>query len=363
MTTETTSQATTEHEEEQPAQTPEAKQAEADFVAGFAKGRGEKPQADQPDGETTDAAASTEKKGEQAAQTKGAAAAAAAPAKDPWEGVPAVVKERLEALNALPGQIRNLAGHLGGLNSKIDSALATAKAAATDKAGAAAAPSDAQVKAAIANPEAWKKLKEDYPDWAEPLEAEFSGIRKEIAELAKKPGQAVDVNALKSEVTRGVDAALAAGFDAAEERAFVRLKHPDWKTTVNTEEFKAWTLEGGPSLEEYGRMKALEQTDPVKADAMVNGWARQHPQWWADRGAAIFDERADAAIQLLDGFKASREQTASAQQRRQRSESRLERSVPAKSTGGAPPSTGLSDEAHFERGANRVLSQRLGAKP
>lgn len=356
MTTETTQQ--TEQTEKVPTQ--EEKDAEAGFAAGFAKVRGEEPDAGADKGAeaaaastTTDAASTAAKAAAGGEKKEGAAAAAAAP--DPWAGVSPVVKQKLEALDALPGQIRNLAGHIGGLNSKIDSALATAKAAATEKGGAAAAPSDTQVAKAMASPDAWAKLKEDYPDWAAPLEAEFAGIRGDIAKLSK--GQGVDVNALKSEVTRGVGEQLAAGFDAAEERAFVRLKHPDWKDTVNTPEFKAWTLEGGPSLEEYGRMKALEQTDPAKAEAMVNGWTRTHPQWWADRGAAIFDERADAAIKLLDGFKGHREQAASADAKRQRSETRLQRSVPAAGTSGAPPTTGTSDEQAFTRGFNRVRAK------
>lgn len=355
MTTETTekTQATEQQTAEQQAEA--QKEATEAFAAGFAKVRGEKPQAGEgqggePASTTTSTAASAEQSAEPAKKQEGAAATAAAP--DPWKDVAPVVRQKLEALDALPAQIRNLAGHIGGLNSKIDSALATAKAVATDKGGSAAAPTDAQVKAAMASPEKWAKLKEDYPDWAEPLEAEFAGIRSEIAKLSK--GAPVDVNAIKSEVTKGVGEQLAAGFDAAEERAFVRLKHPDWKTTVNTPEFKAWTLEGGPSLEEYGRMKALEQTDPAKADAMVNTWTRQYPQWWADRGAAIFDERADAAIKLLDGFKSHAEQAAAAAQKRQRSETRLQRSVPAQSTGGAPPATALSDNDAFKRGFNRV---------
>lgn len=329
--------------------TQEEKDAAAGFAAGFARARGEEPKLE----ETTTTTGKTAEETKAPAETKGAAAPAAAPAVDPWKDVPAVVRQELEALRALPGQIRNLAGHIGGMNSKLESALATAKAAATDK--GAAAPSDKQVAAAMASPEAWKKLKEDYPDWAEPLEAEFASLRTAIDKAAK--GGSVDVKAIKEDVTSGVHAAINAGLDAAEERAFVRLKHPDWKSTVNSPEFKSWTLEGGPSQEAYQQMKAAERTDPAKADAMVNTWARQYPQWWADRGAAIFDERADAAIGLLDAFKTHREATKgqpSAEEKRQRSETRLARSVPAKGTGGPSVTTGISDEEAFRRGFNRA---------
>lgn len=338
----------------QPELTQEEKDAEAGFAAGFAKARGEEPPAEAKVDEPTTGEPATAEQKPAAEPAKPDAAAVKAAAPDPWKDVPPVVRQELEALRALPIQIRNLAGHIGGLNSKLESALATAKAAATEKAGAGAAPSEKQIQAAMANPDAWKKLKEDYPDWAEPLEQEFGRVRGEIAELAKKTAPAVDVSALKTEVTSGVNAALAAGFDAAEERAFVRLKHPEWKTTVNTPEFKAWTLEGGPSVEAYSRMKTLEQTDQARADAIVNGWARQFPQWWADRGAAIFDERAEGAIKLLDGFKTYQEQAKTSAAKRQSNTTRLERSVPAQGTSGAPPSMGISDEQAFTRGFNRV---------
>lgn len=335
---------------EEPSQ--EQKDAEAGFAAGFRNVRG----GDKPSGEETTTASdtSTETQGEPkkdaAATGTAAAQAAAAPAEDPWKGVPEVVRREFDSLRALPGQIRNLAGQIGGMNSKLQGALATAKAAATAQGGAAAAPSDRQIQAASTDPKLWEKLKEDYPDWATPLEAIFADMRKEIA-AAKGP--AVDVKAIKADVTSGVRAEISAGLDAAEERAFVRLKHPGWKETVNTPEFKSWTLQGGPSIEQYTQMKALEQTDPARAEAMVNGWTRQFPQWWADRGAAIFDERADAAIKLLDGYAAHRTQAASTSQRKEKGQERLERSVPARSSGGAPASTGISDEQAFERGFKR----------
>lgn len=349
MTTTTQEQADEKIEQgEQREETPEEKEAREGFARGFNKVRGEEANTTEAE-ETT-----TQTQGQQDGQQQGASttqpAAAAKPAEDPWKDVPAVVRQKFEALDALPGQIRKLAGNIGGLNSKIDSALATAKAAATDKGGAAAAPSDKQVQAAMGNSDLWKRLKEDYPDWAAPLEEQFAAIRSDL-DKAKQPG--VDVNALRSEVTNGVNAALSAGFDAAEERAFVRLKHPDWKTVVKTPEFLAYTVEGGPSVERYQQMKALEKTDPGKADAIVNQWAREFPQWWADRGAAIFDERADAAIKLLDGFKEKRSQP-NPSQNKTRSQDRLSRSVPAQGTGAAGAGGGISDDAAFKRGFNRV---------
>lgn len=339
-------------------QVSEADQAKADaeaqaaFDAGFNRVRGEAATTtEKTDTETTTA-------GETPADKKVAAPTIkveAAPAPDPWKDVPEVVRKKFEALDALPSQIRNIAGQYGGLNSKIDSLIATAKTTAAAK--GADAPSDKQVQAAIGGgSEAWKKLKEDYPDWAEPLEAELNAMRAEFKKAGAAP---VDVNALRTEVTAGFRNELSSGLDAAEERAFVRLKHPDWKQTVNTPEFRAWTLEGGPSQEQYAQMKALERTDPTKADALVNNWARQHPQWWADRGAAIFDDRADAAIALLDGYKAARAQPAAgAEQKRQKPQTRLERAVPAAGSGGEPPITGLSDEAAFNRGFNRVRGSK-----
>ena len=344
-------EATVESTEQQPVQTEQAelpqeeKDAESAFLSGFAKAGGEQPPAEAKE-ESTQQAAPEEKAPEQPS----AAAPAAAPEApvDPWADVPSVVRQQFQAMHT---QMRNLAGQFGGLNSSVKSALAAAKTAATDKGGAQAAPSDKQIAQAAEDPEEWKKLLEDYPDWAKPLEGKLAKLQADMrAELARAKAPSVDVGALKADMQRQVDATVQANLAVLKEQLAVESKHPDWQQTVNTPEFKEWSLQGGPSLEAYGQHKAIERADPARAEAIVNAWTRQYPQWWADRGVYIFDPTAKGALKLLDGFQGRNEPQPQAQKRQQQGQTRLERAMPAKSSGGAPPSSALSDEAAFLRG-------------
>lgn len=331
---------TTETTEEQKKEQRELEQKEAEqgFNAGFQRARGEEPPAekktDEPklgdnahDDEDLTAgkqAAETdaEKQAREAAEEKAKEDADAKAAEDrQWAGVPEVVREKLLALethgrkSAEDGakRLRNIEGHIGGLNSKLESALTTANAAAKDKGGEEAAPSKAQVQEALSDPEAWKRLKEDFPDWAGPVEKEFAALRSEIAK-ASKPAT-VDVSGLKKEVAGEVNSAIAKGLDTAEERAFVRLKYPDWRDTVKSPEFKAWFE---------------TQPDDVKALAA------------SDSG--------NDAVKMLDAFKTNREQSEDARKRKQK---RLEGNLTPMGSG-APPDTGISDDEAFSRGFKRA---------
>lgn len=271
-----------------------------------------------------------------------------------WNALPKVVRERFDALDGLPGQMRTLAGHIGGLNSKLDTALATAKAAATSK--GADAPTDKQVQAALSNPEGWKKLKEDFPEWAGPVEAELTAMRGEIAK-----NKGIDVEVLKKDLSgtfgKTLDDRVNQAEQRAEERAVLRIKHPDWKTVVNTPEFHAWSLEGGPSPEMYQRFKALQRSEPVKANEMQEGFARSYPKWWDDRGASMFSDSADAASKMLDGYKTHRTSAAQAEEVRLKKEKRLAGAVAPKGTGTAQPIKPTEKQAE-EEGFNSVFDKK-----
>ena len=260
------------------------------------------------------------------AKAKEESDAAAKAELDAYNALPKVLRDKLQELEKLPGTVNKLAGNIGGLTNattRIESALKAAKSA-TEKSGADS-PTDKQVQAALSNPEAWKRLKDEFPDWAEPIEAEFAALRAEIAKQPK--AQAVDVDGLRKEVTGSAREAINQGLAEAEERAFLRLKHPDWKTTINSQEFKTWMLSGGPSEESFKQYKELQQTDPQKATEIVNGFARAHPQWWGERGASIFSDSADDAIKLLDGYAAGKKEDASTEAARLKKAKRLESAV------------------------------------
>lgn len=331
-------------------QTPEQKDAQVkleqqEAEQGFAAGFNKVAKKDEATEETTTTTAAAPEQGADKAETQAAQAAEV----DPWKDVHPMVRKSLETLQAEVGKVsqsaQSTAGRVGKLQSALDAGKAAAAKAGTD------APSEAQVAAAMTDPNAWKKLEEEFPDFASPVKAELSALRAELAKKTADPE-------LETRVTERVQAVRTEL--RAEMREIVKIdaKHPDWEATVNTPEFKTWSLQGGPSLERYSQMKALERTDPAKAEQMVNAFARAHPQWWADKGASMFGSAASDAIKLLDGFAGHKKKAADADATKQKQQKRLEGAVTPKGTT-SPPTTGLTDEEAFLKGAKKALGGRL----
>lgn len=292
----------------------QAAQATQDAEDAFAKGFNSvagKPDSGEEGTETQSAA--TPEPGaaaEQQEQLAAADAAAGDPAVDEWAGVPPKLREKMEALESLPGQVRNLAGHIGGLNNgvkELKAALDTAKAASTTGKDA---PTQDAIASAAGSSEKWDRLKEDFPEWAE-------GIEERLAKSGG--GKAVDVDALRRDVTGDIESIVSAGVDVAEERAFVRFKHPDWKNTVKTPEFKAWL-----------------ETQPKDIKSLT--------------GSAL----ADDTIKVLDSYGSHRQTLAATEADRARKQRRLQgATTPGGKTSGVT-ATGISDEQAFERGYKKV---------
>jgi hypothetical protein len=335
--TQETKELTPEQKKEQ--QALEARESEQAFAAGFKQVSGEEPtdKGKKGDGKGDETPAATDaeatagqpaaesdedKRAREDAEAKARQEAEAKVAAEKvWDGVSPVVRERLTALETASQRsaeesakrLRNIEGHIGGLNSKLDTALATAKAAAEKDAGTGAAPSDTQVQQALSDPDAWKRLKEDFPDWAGPVEKEFSALR---AELAKAKPAAVDVEGITKAVEGKVSGAFARGLDTAEERAYIRLKHPSWRETVKTTDFREWLG---------------AQPDDVKQLAA------------SDSG--------NDAVKMLDKFDDHRKVKAKEADDRAKQQKRLEGAI-TPSGSGTPPDTGISDEEAFSRGFN-----------
>lgn len=288
MTTETEGQQTDE-------------QAEASFAAGFARASGNEPEGD-----------ATAGKPEAAPEDKPEAAHEDQPPVDEWEGVPQAVRNRLQALESIPSQISKLAGHVGGFKSQLgqlESAITAAKQAAERR--GEDAPTKQQVQEAAANPEAWANFKQEFPEIAEAVHAKLAA---DIAASREDRAPPVDVDDLRSQVSRDINQSI----DAAEERALVRLKHPGWKATVQSPEFSAWFS---------------AQPDELRA-----------------LGAS---DLADDAIRVLDAYEQHRTAQSDADAARLKQQQRLSAAVTP--TGSpAPVRAGISDEEAFARGFKRA---------
>jgi len=290
----------------------EEKVAEEAFASGFeavASGRDVAGQQKQEPSRSEDAQSrQVEEKPEPAAPEKAREVAAIV---DPWDGVSPVVREQLEALSKLPDQLRNLAGHVGGLKSQLNTALAAAKAAAERRGDEA--PSEAQVNVALADPKAMERLMEDFPDLAGPVANELRAIHQRIGQMS--PGvDAQVVEAMRAQVKS----------DALRElrMELVDDAHEGWRDLVKTEQFKTWFA---------------SQPDAVKSLAQ--------------------SDRATDAIKLLDAHRDSVESAAKAAKDKEVRKRRLEAAVSPIGSAGSSDA-GLSDQAAFERGFKQVARVR-----
>lgn len=127
-----------------------------------------------------------------------------------------------------------LAGHIGGLTRTQKALQQTLEASRAASVSVQAAPTNAEVKAAIENPKEWESLKDDFPEWATAtekyLESRLSGIPSDKglspAEIEKAVSEIVD---------QRVKSALAANASTALEAVY-----EDWQDDVKTPEFDKW---------------------------------------------------------------------------------------------------------------------------
>lgn len=197
---------------------------EAGFAAGFAEARGDEPPAPKDQ---------AERKAEEPAKQD-----EPAPAKkdeeDPWKDVPAGMRLAFEAMSAQMGKVESIAKTAVGRVGAVQAALeAQKKALAAGK----EAPDQEQIASATATAESWKKLKDEYPDWAGPMEQQLAAIR---AEIPKGGQHAVDVDAIRNDMVKEFAPAFAAVERRAREFAQVDVKHENWEQLVNTPDFKGW---------------------------------------------------------------------------------------------------------------------------
>ena len=132
----------------------------------------------------------------------------------------------------LSGRVRNAEGHIGGLSSQLKQQIQAAQAV---HAQGGDAPSASELRKAQEDPEAFKRLKEDYPEFAAALKPAMDDLVK--AELAKfkdlmpKDQQSqFDVQTLTESIRRELT---------------VEVRHPGWKKEVKKPEFVGW-LQSAP---------------------------------------------------------------------------------------------------------------------
>ena len=160
----------------------------------------------------------------------------------PEEVKPDPLAEALARLEKLENRQRNVEGHIGGLTSQqkaLQTQLETAKAASQSVGDA---PTDAQMAKAITNPEAWEKLKGDFPEWAGAteslLDARLSGLQQPTVDM-----QAID---------KKLDERLAAASAQARQEMIdgvLNVVLENWEDEVKTDQFSKWMAAQSESVQ------------------------------------------------------------------------------------------------------------------
>ena len=176
----------------------------------------------------------------------------AAPEADPWEGVPAALKQTLEALQSkvsaidtIGNEVKQWSGRVGAIQRELQLQRNAAEQAAKT---VSEAPTKQQMAEAAQDDEAWSELKDEFPEWADALEKRTGKLEKKFSEqiesLRQQQPQAPDLSALRREY----------------DQKLLTIKHPSWKQIVASPEYNEWLNKQPQDV----RQKALESTDALE---------------------------------------------------------------------------------------------------
>ena len=134
--------------------------------------------------------------------------------------------------------------------------------------------------------------------------------------------------------------------------------YPGWAEEVKTDEFKKWSLEGGPTSTEFAKLQVTSQYDQNQAQQIVTAWQGLYPDWWLNKGSTMFSDRHSDIQIVLDSYSESKSEpvanTASAKaNKKARNTKRL---AAALSPEGSPeaPTPGITDNEAFSRGFKKA---------
>ena len=176
----------------------------------------------------------------------------AAPEADPWEGVPAALKQTLEALQSkvsaidtIGNEVKQWSGRVGAIQRELQLQRNAAEQAAKT---VSEAPTKQQMAEAAQDDEAWSELKDEFPEWADALEQRTGKLEKKFSEqiesLRQQQPQAPDLSALRREY----------------DQKLLTIKHPSWQQIVTSPEYNEWLNKQPQDV----RQKALESTDALE---------------------------------------------------------------------------------------------------
>jgi hypothetical protein len=211
---------------------------------------------DQLDAQDSGDAVATEELQEATAEQAAAETPEATQQQEPQQSDedPKVLREKLAGMEAivqqLQGRLRNAEGHIGGLSSQLKQQHEAAKAV---QAAGGDAPTAKELREAQGDPEAMRKLAEDYPEFAAAISPAIdAAVTRKVAELEQRFQQShpqQDSSQMMAELER------------TRAELTVEVRHPGWKEKVKRPEFIGW-LQQGP------REVQMLAASPEPADAV-----------------------------------------------------------------------------------------------
>lgn len=244
-----------------------------------------------------EAIASIQAEQQAAADQTAQQAVAPGQAADPFADLPSAVKETLAGLQAQVAQLtarqRNVEGHIGGINSKLQQQLQAASAA-TAQGGQA--PSREQMAAAAGSAPAMARLKEDYPEFGAALDA---ALNERMATLPQ-PGAPAQPGLTEADVQ--------ARIDRVRREMAVEMRHPGWLNEVQQPRFLGWMQNQANEV----RMLAGSD-DPGDAIRLLDLYkqttsAQAQQQNALDAAAALPGRRGSQQIRQVDPSKMSKDE-------------------------------------------------------
>ena len=180
------------------------------------------------------------------------------PVDDPFEGFSprakeyivgqqAVIEQLRAQSEALHNRVRNTEGHIGGLKSQLERAASAARDTGTE------APTNAEIREAVASPEALKQFREDYPEIAKAVDL---AIQERVSSLPRPAPASNEIEALRNQIAqierqRAVD--------------FIEFRHEGWIETIRTPEFQGWVKSQPREVAALG-----DSSDPRDAVRMLD---------------------------------------------------------------------------------------------
>lgn len=186
-----------------------------------------------------------------------------------------VLAQIMEKLDKLSDRQRNVEGHIGGLKTSQQSMQAAMEAAR--KTATTEAPTKQEAAKAAEDPEKWKALKKDFPEWAEATEE----LLKANLATVQPAGKAFDQAAFDAKLEERLKGVTGIVKEAVRQEVIdgtLDAIFPGWKDDVKTPKFTEWfkaqpkdvqALAESPGVGDAARMLRLYETakeaDPSSA--------------------------------------------------------------------------------------------------